>query len=220
MLMLSGGTAAALWASRLPLADMHACCPPDLTACLPPSLLQVDSASTPEQLSRLLDDVKDAGAKRVLLVFGCPGTSTAQERGAMAEVGGCEWTAMLWCSAVQCNAMQCSARVEGRMHCSCMLYPFGACRWPTSRLSLSSSQTTLPGLPGPTTSSTTWWQACPTSCSTGACLRRQRAHPLRQLSTCRALQPSTACCCCCATPQLDSQQTGGHQLACPPPLPA
>ena len=48
----------------------------------------MDSANTPEQLSRLLDDVKDAGAKRVLLVFGCPGTSSAQERGAMAAVGG------------------------------------------------------------------------------------------------------------------------------------
>ena len=76
--------------------------PPRPVVPLPPCGLQVDSASTPEQLSRLLDDVKDAGAKRVLLVVGCPGTSTAQERGAIAEVGVCWWWAML-----QCNAMQC-----------------------------------------------------------------------------------------------------------------
>lgn len=49
---------------------------------------QVDSADTPEQLSRLLDEVKDAGAKRVLLVFGCPGTTTPEERAAMLQVGG------------------------------------------------------------------------------------------------------------------------------------
>lgn len=46
----------------------------------------VDSADTPEQLSRLLDEVKDAGAKRVLLVFGCTGTTTAEERAAMLQM--------------------------------------------------------------------------------------------------------------------------------------
>jgi hypothetical protein len=48
--------------------------------------VQVDSASTPHQLSRLLDDVKEAGAKRVLLVFGCPGRLSAQERKALTAV--------------------------------------------------------------------------------------------------------------------------------------
>lgn len=54
---------------------------------LPPSS-QVDSASTPEQLGRLLDDVKEAGAKRVLLVFGCPGSTSKEHRAAMMRVGG------------------------------------------------------------------------------------------------------------------------------------
>lgn len=47
----------------------------------------MDSASTPEQLGRLLDDVKEAGAKRVLLVFGCPGTTSKEQRAAMMRVG-------------------------------------------------------------------------------------------------------------------------------------
>jgi hypothetical protein len=50
-----------------------------------PALPQVDSASTPEQLSRLLDDVKEAGSKRVLLVFGCPGTTNGEQRAEMAQ---------------------------------------------------------------------------------------------------------------------------------------
>ncbi len=55
---------------------------------------QVDSADTPEQLSRLLDEVKDAGAKRVHLVFGCPGTTTPEERAAMLQASAgraCAW---------------------------------------------------------------------------------------------------------------------------------
>lgn len=48
----------------------------------------MDSASTPEQLGRLLDDVKEAGAKRVLLVFGCPGSTSKEHRAAMMRVGG------------------------------------------------------------------------------------------------------------------------------------
>ena len=55
--------------------------------------VQVDSASTPEQLSRLLDEVKEAGSKRVLLVFGCPGTTSVEQRAAMTQAGSCGWPA-------------------------------------------------------------------------------------------------------------------------------
>lgn len=50
-------------------------------------LLQVDSASTPQQVSRLLDDVRDAGGKRIMLLVGCPGTATKEFCQEMAQVG-------------------------------------------------------------------------------------------------------------------------------------
>jgi UDP-N-acetylmuramyl tripeptide synthase len=46
----------------------------------------VDVASTPETLARLLDAVKEAGAKRVFLVFGCEGDGNRQLREQMGEV--------------------------------------------------------------------------------------------------------------------------------------
>ena len=58
---------------------------------------QVDSASTPEQLGRLLDDVKEAGAKRVLLVFGCPGTTSKEQRAAMMQVRWWVGGLVCWC---------------------------------------------------------------------------------------------------------------------------
>lgn len=71
-----------------------------LTRLPSPRLLpaQVDSACTPDQLGRLLDDVKEAGAKRVLLVFGCPGTTSKEQRAAMMRVRAAQGGAG-WCGA-------------------------------------------------------------------------------------------------------------------------
>lgn len=46
----------------------------------------VDSADTPEALSRLLDDVKMSGARKILLVFGCEGLQDVGKRPYMGEV--------------------------------------------------------------------------------------------------------------------------------------
>jgi UDP-N-acetylmuramyl tripeptide synthase len=46
----------------------------------------VDAAATPEQLSRLIDDIKEAGARRTLLVLGCPGSSSKEHRAAMGSM--------------------------------------------------------------------------------------------------------------------------------------
>ena len=46
----------------------------------------VDSADTPEALSRLLDDVKMSGARKILLVFGCEGNVDVGKRPYMGEV--------------------------------------------------------------------------------------------------------------------------------------
>lgn len=46
----------------------------------------VDAARTPQQLSRLLDEVKEAGSRRTILVMGCPGSSTKEHRAAMGSV--------------------------------------------------------------------------------------------------------------------------------------
>jgi hypothetical protein len=46
----------------------------------------VDAAATPEQLSRLIDDVKEAGARRTLLVVGCPGSAPREHRAAMGSM--------------------------------------------------------------------------------------------------------------------------------------
>lgn len=46
----------------------------------------VDSASTPEQLSRLIDEVKECGARKTILVLGSPGSSSVQHRAAMGNM--------------------------------------------------------------------------------------------------------------------------------------
>lgn len=47
----------------------------------------VDSAKTPEQLGRFLDEIRDAGARRILLVVGAKGlTTTAEERSRLGQV--------------------------------------------------------------------------------------------------------------------------------------
>ena len=46
----------------------------------------VDAAKTPEQLSHLIDEVKEAGARKTILVIGCPGTSEVTYRAAMGNM--------------------------------------------------------------------------------------------------------------------------------------
>lgn len=46
----------------------------------------VDSANTPEALSRLLEDVRIAGARKILLVLGCEGEANKAKRPYMGEV--------------------------------------------------------------------------------------------------------------------------------------
>lgn len=46
----------------------------------------VDGARTPQQISRLIDEVKESGARRTILVVGCPGSSTKEERVAMGSM--------------------------------------------------------------------------------------------------------------------------------------
>lgn len=46
----------------------------------------VDSANTPEALSRLLEDVKMSGARKILLVFGCEGNEDVGKRPFMGEI--------------------------------------------------------------------------------------------------------------------------------------
>ena len=46
----------------------------------------MDAARSPEALSRLLDDVKECGGKRTLLVVGCPGDTTREHRAAIGQV--------------------------------------------------------------------------------------------------------------------------------------
>lgn len=46
----------------------------------------VDSASTPSQLSKLIDEVKEAGARKTILVMGCKGSSTVEDRAAMGSM--------------------------------------------------------------------------------------------------------------------------------------
>lgn len=46
----------------------------------------VDSASTPSQLSKLIDEVKEAGARKTILVVGCKGSSTIEHRAAMGSM--------------------------------------------------------------------------------------------------------------------------------------
>lgn len=46
----------------------------------------VDSANTPEALSRLLEDVKLSGARKILLVFGCEGHEDSGKRPFMGEI--------------------------------------------------------------------------------------------------------------------------------------
>jgi len=47
----------------------------------------VDSASTPRQLSHLIDEVKEAGARKTIVVMGCSGSSSAEHRAAMGNMG-------------------------------------------------------------------------------------------------------------------------------------
>lgn len=46
----------------------------------------VDSASTPQQLSKLIDEVKEAGARKTILVMGCKGSSDAGHRAAIGNM--------------------------------------------------------------------------------------------------------------------------------------
>ena len=46
----------------------------------------VDSADTPESLSRLLEDVKVSGARKILLVIGCQGERDKAKRPYMGEI--------------------------------------------------------------------------------------------------------------------------------------
>jgi UDP-N-acetylmuramyl tripeptide synthase len=46
----------------------------------------IDAAATPEQLGRLIDDVKEAGARRTLLVLGCAGGTSRAHRAAMGAL--------------------------------------------------------------------------------------------------------------------------------------
>ena len=46
----------------------------------------VDEASTPESFSRLLEMVKEVGARRVFTVFGCPGDADPAMRPILGEI--------------------------------------------------------------------------------------------------------------------------------------
>jgi UDP-N-acetylmuramoyl-L-alanyl-D-glutamate--2,6-diaminopimelate ligase len=45
----------------------------------------IDSAKTPEQVGRLIDEVKEAGARRTILVIGCPGGTSPEYRMAIGS---------------------------------------------------------------------------------------------------------------------------------------
>ena len=49
--------------------------------------IRIDSASTPDQLSRLLDAVRDSGARRIILVTGCPGSHDLRDRDLRPRIG-------------------------------------------------------------------------------------------------------------------------------------
>jgi UDP-N-acetylmuramoyl-L-alanyl-D-glutamate--2,6-diaminopimelate ligase len=46
----------------------------------------IDSAKTPSQVGRLIDEVKEAGARRTILVIGCQGGTSTEYREAIGEV--------------------------------------------------------------------------------------------------------------------------------------
>lgn len=52
-----------------------------------PFSVVVDAAHTPEALSTLLSSLREAGAKRIFTVFGCPGDERKDLRPYMGEVG-------------------------------------------------------------------------------------------------------------------------------------
>lgn len=56
----------------------------------------VDSANTPAALSRLLDDVKMCGARKITLVFGCEGLEEVAKRPYMGEVAHYKVTPLPW----------------------------------------------------------------------------------------------------------------------------
>ena len=49
--------------------------------------IRIDSANTPDQLSRLLDAVRDSGARRIILVTGCPGSHDLRDRDLRPRIG-------------------------------------------------------------------------------------------------------------------------------------
>ena len=49
--------------------------------------IRIDSAHTPDQLSRLLDAVRDSGARRIILVTGCPGSHDLRDRDLRPRIG-------------------------------------------------------------------------------------------------------------------------------------
>lgn len=46
----------------------------------------IDSADTPQTLSRLLDSIRETGARRIILVFGCEGERDKEARPFMGEI--------------------------------------------------------------------------------------------------------------------------------------
>lgn len=46
----------------------------------------IDAANTPESLSRLLDSIREAGARKIFLVFGCEGGGDKEKRPFMGEI--------------------------------------------------------------------------------------------------------------------------------------
>lgn len=51
-----------------------------------PFPVMIDAASTPQQLSRLIDEVKEAGARKTILLVGCPGSTTLEHRAAIGNI--------------------------------------------------------------------------------------------------------------------------------------
>ena len=63
--------------------------------------IRIDSAHTPDQLSRLLDAVRDSGARRIILVTGCPGSHDLRDRDVRPRMGEMAHYKVGLCSAQQ-----------------------------------------------------------------------------------------------------------------------
>ena len=92
----------------------------------------VDSANTPEALSRLLEDVKIANARRILLVFGCEGEEDVSKRPYMGEIAHYKVNVtvrhgrlqlLCFCmllALLQESTARCQDGCEGTLHCDCI----------------------------------------------------------------------------------------------------